>query len=267
MSKQKTTGGNVAKSQQSDEEVPQIPGPSPISEDETAARPVSAIFGSVAAVMRALAAEGIGKNSKNVQQGYQFRGIDDILNILATLFVKNNIIVRPRYGDRTLSEYTSKAGTRMASVTVAGVFQLVSTIDSSALEFGPFYGEGMDSGDKATNKAMAVCFKYFATQSFVIPFIGNDDPDLESHEVQSQAAAGAKPVAAAPQAGPETIPAAIARLVPAGPARKKLTDLISKAYGVVLPEQVPDDKRAEAIAKLETYVAKQAEAAKAKLAA
>lgn len=43
-------------------------------------------------------------------------------------------------------------------------------------------GEGMDSGDKASNKALAVAFKYACFQVFCIPTEEMKDPDEESHE-------------------------------------------------------------------------------------
>ena len=42
-------------------------------------------------------------------------------------------------------------------------------------------GEGMDSGDKASNKAMAIAMKYAMFQVFCIPT--GDDPDAETHNV------------------------------------------------------------------------------------
>ena len=45
-------------------------------------------------------------------------------------------------------------------------------------------GEGMDSGDKATNKAMAIAFKYACFQVFCIPTEEMNDPDSESPEAQ-----------------------------------------------------------------------------------
>ena len=41
----------------------------------------------------------------------------------------------------------------------------------------------MDSGDKATNKAMSIAFKYACFQVFCIPTEEMVDPDKESHEV------------------------------------------------------------------------------------
>jgi len=48
------------------------------------------------------------------------------------------------------------------------------------------YGEAMDSGDKATNKAMSAAYKYLCLQSFCIPVVGEPDADSETHEVASQ---------------------------------------------------------------------------------
>jgi hypothetical protein len=233
--------------------------------------PQKAIFSAIANIMRELAVKGISKDQKVTQGGnYNFRGIDDILNILSGLFVKNNLLVRVRYFDRTLAEYLSKSQTRMVNVSLAGVYQLISTVDGSALDFGPFYGEGMDSGDKATNKAMAICFKYFAIQTFVIPIVGNDDPDFTVPEeiVGKRGVAPAqqttKAVAAEQQSGPESVEQAIKRLATTQAGRKKLVEAVTGAYSVVSVDQIPDDKRAEAIAKMEIYVAKVKAAARKK---
>ena len=44
------------------------------------------------------------------------------------------------------------------------------------------YGEAMDSGDKATNKAMSAAYKYACFQAFCIP-TENVDADAETHEI------------------------------------------------------------------------------------
>ncbi|MBR2681016.1 MAG: ERF family protein, partial [Exiguobacterium sp.] len=48
-------------------------------------------------------------------------------------------------------------------------------------------GEGMDTGDKASNKAMSVGMKYAAFQLFMIPTEEMIDPDAECHEVKPKA--------------------------------------------------------------------------------
>jgi hypothetical protein len=41
----------------------------------------------------------------------------------------------------------------------------------------------MDSGDKASNKAMSAAYKYAAFQAFCIPTEGDNDADATTHEV------------------------------------------------------------------------------------
>ena len=43
----------------------------------------------------------------------------------------------------------------------------------------------MDSGDKATNKAMSAAYKYAALQTFCIPTEGDNDADATTHEVKA----------------------------------------------------------------------------------
>ena len=47
------------------------------------------------------------------------------------------------------------------------------------------FGEAMDSGDKATNKALSAAYKYAALQVFCVP-VDADDADHSSHEVEYQ---------------------------------------------------------------------------------
>ena len=48
------------------------------------------------------------------------------------------------------------------------------------------FGEAMDSGDKATNKAMSAAYKYAALQAFAIPTEGDNDTENHTHEIQPE---------------------------------------------------------------------------------
>jgi hypothetical protein len=61
-------------------------------------------------------------------------------------------------------------------------FDFVSADDGSMHEVVTF-GEAMDSGDKATNKAMSAAYKYACMQAFCIPTEGDNDADAKTHEV------------------------------------------------------------------------------------
>lgn len=122
----------------------------------------------------------VGKGSKS-QQGFMYRGIDAVMNTINPALVKYKVFVAPEVLEQSREErQSSKGGTLIYSIikvrfrfyTVDGSFVDVVTI-----------GEGMDSGDKATNKAMSIAFKYACFQLFCIPTEEMVDPDQESHNV------------------------------------------------------------------------------------
>lgn len=139
------------------------------------------------AVTRQIAQEGIGKTRDNTQQGYKFRGVDEVMNAFAPILAKHGLFIRPRFTEREVAERLTKTGSALFYVTVKGEFDFVDEKGES-VTVGPFYGEAMDSADKATNKAMAVAFKYAMFQTFCVPLEGvtGGDADLETHEVASE---------------------------------------------------------------------------------
>ncbi|QKZ15916.1 ERF family protein (plasmid) [Spirosoma sp. KUDC1026] len=126
--------------------------------------------------------DGISKGRKNQQQGYQFRGIDDVYNALSPILAKNKLCIIPRMIERDLVERTTQKGGALFYVTVKAEFDFVSAIDGSRHTVVT-YGEAMDSADKATNKAMSAAYKYAAFQTFCIPTEGDNDADATTHEV------------------------------------------------------------------------------------
>ena len=140
------------------------------------------VRGGILAVASALAKSGISKGRYNAQQKFHFRGIDDVHNTLAPLLVASRLIVVPKYVERVMVDRTAKSGGALFFVTVTATFDVESVEDGSRITYGPFFGEGMDSADKATNKAMAAAYKYFAIQAFCIPTEGMPDSDAETNE-------------------------------------------------------------------------------------
>jgi hypothetical protein len=136
------------------------------------------------AVTKTIAAEGIGKTRDNKQQGYKFRGVDEVMNAFAPILAKHGLFIRPRFTERECIERASKNGGVLFTVTVKGEFDFVDG-EGGSVTVGPFFGEAMDSADKATNKAMAVAFKYAMFQTFCVPLEGvtGGDADAETHDV------------------------------------------------------------------------------------
>ncbi len=136
------------------------------------------IYSAICSVMNEIGA--IGKNKKNQQQGFAYRGIDDVMNALQPLLSKHKVFVTPEIMEQRREErQTAKGGNLIYSIcTVKYTFYTTDGSSVSAIVIG----EGMDSGDKATNKAMSIAYKYACFQVFCIPTEEMKDPDEETPE-------------------------------------------------------------------------------------
>lgn len=124
----------------------------------------------------------IGKEKQNQQQGFMFRGIDQVMNTMKPLLAKHGVFVVPEVIDRQREERTSKSGSNLIYSILTVRYHFCASDGSEVV--ATTVGEGMDSADKASNKAMAIAFKYACFQVFCIPTeeIAKDDPDNYSQE-------------------------------------------------------------------------------------
>ena len=143
------------------------------------------VYGAIAAVTMAMSKEGISKDRRNQQQGYNFRGIDEVYNALSPMLAEHKLCILPRMISRSVSERQTAKGGVLFYTTVEAEFDFVSAEDGSTHVVRTF-GEAMDSGDKSTNKAMSAAYKYAAMQTFCIPTEGDNDADATIHEVAPQ---------------------------------------------------------------------------------
>ena len=141
------------------------------------------VYKSINAVQSDLAKIGIAKDSVNSFDKYNFRGIDAVYNVLSPLLAKHGLCILPRMISRTCEERASQKGGALFYVTVEAEFDFVCAEDGSKHTVKT-YGEAMDRGDKATNKAMSAAYKYACFQAFAIPTEGDNDADGHTHEVQ-----------------------------------------------------------------------------------
>lgn len=144
------------------------------------------VYAAINAVQGELAQAGIAKDRKNTQQGYNFRGIDDVYNALSPLLAKHGLCILPRILTRSVEEKVTQKGGVLFYVTVEAEFDFVCAEDGSSHVVRTF-GEAMDSGDKATNKAMSAAYKYAAFQAFAIPTEGDNDADSQTHQLADEA--------------------------------------------------------------------------------
>lgn len=130
----------------------------------------------------------IGKNQKNTQQGYSFRGIDDLLNALnpallnAGVFMTLEVISRSEQIVEVERSSGRKGIDKHVSLSVRYTFHAEdgSTVSSTVSS------EGLDSGDKATNKALSAALKYALIQTFAVRTEDMEDGDSVSPEIGSK---------------------------------------------------------------------------------
>ena len=136
------------------------------------------IYETVINVMEEIGA--IGKDKRS-QQGFNYRGIDDVMNALNPAFIKHKLFVVPEVLDQKREDRTTAKGSGLI-YSVCRIKYTFYAADGSHVEV-VMVGEAMDSGDKATNKAMAIAFKYACFQLFCIPTEEMVDPDSEGYNV------------------------------------------------------------------------------------
>lgn len=135
--------------------------------------------------------DAVAKNKKNQQQGFVYRGIDDVYAAIHPCLAEAGIYCRTEALSREQLERTSKSGGTIFSVVMKLRFHFCAD-DGSSVHVDVF-GEGMDNADKATNKATAIGHKYAILQAFCIPTEDLDDGDGTSHEVASRQQAKPSP--------------------------------------------------------------------------
>jgi hypothetical protein len=132
-------------------------------------------------VMKAVGA--ISKKDKNTAQGFNFRGIDSVVNAVSPALQKFGVVVVPsveEYDYQTVE--IGRNRTAMGHVRVKVTYTFIG-VNGDAIK-ATVVGEAMDSGDKATAKAMSVAFRTALLQSLSLP-TDEVDPDAHSYERSS----------------------------------------------------------------------------------
>lgn len=136
------------------------------------------IYESITKIMEEIPA--IGKDQTNKTQGFKYRGIDNVMNTLQPLLSKNKVFIVPQILEQTREERTTNKGGNLI-YSICKIKYIFYAEDGTYIE-AVTVGEGMDSGDKATNKAMAIAMKYALFQVFCIPTEEMKEPDGETPE-------------------------------------------------------------------------------------
>ena len=134
----------------------------------------------------------VTKDQKNVQQGFKFRGVDQFVNALYPALIKHGVFIAPRCvkEEHQLQEVTRSSGKIGFDkhVTILMEYDFFAD-DGSKVTIGPIPAEGLDSGDKATNKALSAALKYALIQTFSVPTEDMVDGDADSPELGAKSPA------------------------------------------------------------------------------
>jgi hypothetical protein len=124
----------------------------------------------------------VAKHSENKDDKYKFRSIYDIYNQLQPIFKAEGVFIVPRILESAESIVaTNKGRAFRVKVKVEWMFSCTDGTFISAVG----QGEGIDSSDKATNKAMTASLKYLLIYMFLIPTIPYDtDADFTSPTIE-----------------------------------------------------------------------------------
>lgn len=127
------------------------------------------IYAAMSAAMADIGA--VGKEKRNQQQGFMYRGIDDVMNALYPVLSAHGLFIAPEVLEHTREERkTAKGGNLIYSIMK--VRYTVYAEDGSSVS-ATVIGEGMDSADKSSNKAMACRHEIRALSALLHPDRGD----------------------------------------------------------------------------------------------
>jgi len=113
----------------------------------------------------------VGKDQENTSQGWSFRGIDQFVNALHPILNKHGVGVSMDVKQNAETFQTAKLANGKERVTKNTRIIMEYTFfaeDGSSIKCS-VPAEGVDPGDKGTNKALSAALKYCLIQTFFVP--------------------------------------------------------------------------------------------------
>ncbi|MFD7107710.1 ERF family protein [Streptomyces celluloflavus] len=130
------------------------------------------VFTAISAVMRD--AMPVGKDQRNEQQNYRFRGIDDVMSAMAGPLRAHGVFILP-----TIAEHQQQRDGKMTRTLITMRYRVYGPAGDCLVADVP--GEAFDYADKATNKAQSAALKYLLFTLFMLPVDGRSIDDGDRH--------------------------------------------------------------------------------------
>lgn len=155
--------------------------------------PAAHVYEALSRVMRDL--PGIGRTEES-EQGYQYRGIEQITKHAQGLLARHRVVFVPEVLHRHTKDLqiNNRPWTEEQLTVVYRVYGPGGAED--CLTVGPLHGLGRDNSDKGTNKAMTQAFKYALLQ---VLCIGDHKDDADKDAAAEADAVAAPPPVVTPQ--------------------------------------------------------------------
>jgi hypothetical protein len=123
----------------------------------------------------------VGKDQRNREQKFNFRGIDDVTRALGTSLRTHGVLTIPEVIDAQRRDCKTTGGknSRETILRVRFTFTCASGDELVVIT----EGESLDSGDKGTAKAMSVAWRTALIIAFSLP---TDEPDPDSYSYERE---------------------------------------------------------------------------------
>ena len=141
------------------------------------------IFRQIPKVMADIEAIQKTRNSEGALK-YKYRGIDDVYNSIHVAMAEHGVFTVPQVLEVKYEERKSRQN-NLLLIRILTMLYTFYAEDGSHIR-AKVIGEGMDTGDKGHNKAMAIAHKYALLQVFCIPTEDKKDPEADAHELAAE---------------------------------------------------------------------------------
>lgn len=126
--------------------------------------------------------QAVAKGDRNTAQGFNFRGIDAVMSKVGPALRNAGGFILPEIKSAEHSIALTAKGSQVNVVHLTVAFGIYG-LDGEPI-VGTVAAEAMDSGDKATAKAMSVALRTFLLQVLALP---TDEPDPDSFSYEATA--------------------------------------------------------------------------------
>lgn len=121
----------------------------------------------------------IAKAQRNAHHGYQYRGIDDVMDAIHTVLAKHGLFYVPRCVGESYEEWKTSKGGRLQVARLSYEFIFYAP-DGTTLTVGPVVGQSADTDDKAPMQALSQAAKPALLHAFCVPTSEAKDGDAAS---------------------------------------------------------------------------------------